>query len=272
MSKDNFRYEVKKKERFEFGKNWKKFLSQLNDTRIKQAENSLKEMLEVDNLIGKSFLDIGSGSGLFSLAARNLGGKVVSFDYDETSVWCTKQLKIRFYYNDKNWKILHGSVLDNDFLSSLGQFDYVYSWGVLHHTGKMWEAVYKILPLVKECGFLFISLYNYQQFFSKYWLFVKKIYNKFPITRIFWIFLHGLYPTLPSAMLKLLQKRKVPRGMTIWYDLLDWLGGYPFEVSTPKEVFDFVKKEGFILMQIKTVGGKLGCNEYVFYRKKSNKK
>ena len=54
--------------------------------------------------------------------------------------------------------------------------------------------------------------------------------------------------------------------MTIWFDLLDWLGGYPFEVSTPKAVFNFYKSRGFILTQLQTVGGKLGCNEFVFRR------
>lgn len=223
-------------------------------------------MLEVENLEGKTFLDVGSGSGLFSLAARNLGAKVTSFDFDESSVWCTFELKRRFYSEDKNWEVMHGSVLDKNFLSSLGAFDYVYSWGVLHHTGNMWEALRNVISLVKYDGILFIALYNYQQFASRYWTFVKKTYNRLPITRPLWIVLHGLYPTLLSVLLKFFQQRKAPRGMTVWYDLLDWLGGYPFEVSTPKDVFNFYKSQGFVLTQLKTVGGKLGCNEYVFRR------
>ncbi len=84
--------EVAGKQRFEFGANWNRFLAVLNDERIAQAEESLKRMLEVDNLQGKSFLDIGSGSGLFSLAARRLGARVYSFDYDPKSVACTREL------------------------------------------------------------------------------------------------------------------------------------------------------------------------------------
>ena len=88
--------EVSEGERFAFGDNWARFLRLLSDERINQAEESLKQMLEVDNLNGKSFLDIGSGSGLFSLAARRLGAKTFSFDYDPQSVACTRELKRRY--------------------------------------------------------------------------------------------------------------------------------------------------------------------------------
>jgi len=266
MSGEEFRAEVKNGQRFEFGKNWKKFLNTLDDQRVNQAENSLKTMLDVDNFDGKTFLDVGSGSGLFSLAARNLGAKVTSFDFDEESVFCTKQLKSQFYKDDNQWNVMQGSVLDDEFLSTLSGFDFVYSWGVLHHTGDIWKALDNVTGLVKNGGTLFIALYNHQPFKSKYWTFVKKTYIRVPLIRPFWIFLHLVYPTLPSVLLRYVQKRKSPRGMTVWYDLLDWLGGYPFEVSTPHEIFNFYKSRNFSLFQIKTVGGKLGCNEYVFRR------
>lgn len=123
MSVEEFRAEVASKERFEFGKNWRNFITKLNDERIQQAELSLKKMLEVDTLEGKSFLDIGSGSGLFSLAARNLGANVTSFDYDESSVWCTNELKKRYHSDDQSWTVMHGSVLDTEFLATFrGEF------------------------------------------------------------------------------------------------------------------------------------------------------
>ena len=70
--------EVSAGERFEFGKNWTAFLEVLDDRRIEEAKASLREMLEVENLEGKSFVDIGSGSGLFSLAARAMGASVTN--------------------------------------------------------------------------------------------------------------------------------------------------------------------------------------------------
>src|SRR5438270_7636215 len=121
--------------RFQFGKNWSRFLEVLDDERIAEAERSLVEMLEVRDLRGRSFLDVGSGSGLFSLAAKRLGAtRVHSFDFDPNSVACTSELKRRFFAKDPNWTIEQGSVLDKPYLTSLGTFDIVYSWGVLHHT------------------------------------------------------------------------------------------------------------------------------------------
>ncbi|MCZ7622150.1 MAG: class I SAM-dependent methyltransferase [Candidatus Kuenenia sp.] len=156
---DDHSMEIKKGERFEFGKNWRHFFACINEDRILEAKRSLKIMLNVEDLEGKSFLDIGSGSGLFSLAARRLGAHVHSFDYDPQSVACTHELKRRYFPNDSNWTIGEGSALDTNYLSSLGTFDVVYSWGVLHHTGAMWEALGNVASLVTggNCSLRFIT-------------------------------------------------------------------------------------------------------------------
>lgn len=264
MSNNSHEIEVKSGKRFEFGKNWSNFLKTLNEKRIKDAEESLKNMLSLDNLEGKTFLDIGSGSGLFSLAARRLGAKVFSFDYDPFSVSCTKELKNRYYKNDLNWTVEEGSVLDKEYLKQLNQFDIVYSWGVLHHTGSMWEALNNVCQNVKKDGLLFIALYNHQQFATTYWKAIKKCYVKFKILRPLIFAIHLIYPILPLIIYHKVSGKTYERGMTYIYDLFDWLGGYPFETSTPEQVFKYYKEKGFNLENLITVGGKLGCNEFVF--------
>ena len=264
-SEDNFQQEMKAGERFAFGENWSRFLSLLDEERIVQATDSLRNMLEVDDLKGKTFLDIGSGSGLFSLAAKRLGAKVFSFDYDPQSVACAAELKRRYFDNDADWQIQQGSVLDTDYVKSLGQFDITYSWGVLHHTGNQWQALSNASDTVAENGKLFIALYNFQPVLSTYWTFVKRTYNRFPLSRPLFVALYTPHMIL-LRLLNILRNRKYARGMSVRHDLVDWLGGYPFEVSTPDEIFDYFKARGYQLRKIKTVGGRMGCNEFVFQR------
>ena len=252
--------EINSGERFSFGKNWTSFLKLLNEQRIQQAIDSLKTNLEVDNLNGKSFLDIGSGSGLFSLAAKQLGAKVFSFDYDPQSVACTKELKRRYFENDNDWEIQIGSALDKQYLKSLGTFDIVYSWGVLHHTGDMWTALSNVTTNVAPNGKLFLALYNDQGGASKRWHTVKRIYNNLPIylKQLFAVIIYIPYE-LRSFLISLVRGKpqmyfsniinygKNDRGMSWWYDQIDWIGGYPFEVSKPEQIFDFYRKQGFSL-------------------------
>ena len=267
--------EVKGGKRFEFGANWAMFLQKLDDARIDEAVRSLSQMLGVDSLAGKRFLDIGSGSGLFSLAARKLGAEVTSFDFDPQSVACTMQLRQRYFPEDRQWRIHEGSVLDTDFLESQGYFDIVYSWGVLHHTGQMWRALENAARRVGDGGALFIAIYNDQGRASRTWLTVKKAYNGLP-RGLKWLVLWPAFLRLwaPTSVRDLLRGKpgdtwrqvKATRGMDPWRDVVDWVGGLPFEVATPDAIFDFHRKLGFALDRLKTCGGGLGCNEFVFHR------
>lgn len=257
--------EVKSGERFQFGENWNRFLSVVDEDRIREAEATLRQMLDVESLAGKSFLDIGSGSGLFSLAARRLGAKVYSFDYDPASVACTREMKRRYRAGDVDWSIDEGSVLDADYVKGLGQFDIVYSWGVLHHTGNMVAAFENAANALKSGGALFIAIYNDQGVISRYWTSVKKMFNRWPLFRPFLIALHAPYLLfLRFAVRLVLGRLKLERGMSMWHDMLDWLGGYPFEVAKPEVVLEFFLPRGLELKKLRTCAGRMGCNEYVF--------
>jgi len=268
--------ELQQSQRFEFGKNWQRFLSVLDDERIAEAEKSLCAMLEMETLSGKTFLDIGSGSGLFSLAAMRLGAaKVHSFDCDPQSAACTLELKRRYCPGADCWTIEEGSVLDAVYLAGLGQFDIAYSWGVLHHTGDMWRALENVTPLVNSGGTLYIAIYNHQGGKSLRWRTVKSFYNsgklwQFLIIAAFvpYFVLGGLAADIVrwNDPLRRYHDYKKSRGMSVVHDWVDWLGGYPFEFAKPEQVFDFCRKRGFILAKLKTCGGGLGNNEFVFRR------
>ena len=268
--------EVSQGERFEFGDNWRRFLNTLDDTKIQRAKDSLKRMLEVEDLGGENFLDIGCGSGLFSLAARSLGARVHSFDYDPASVACAAELRRRYFPDDADWRVEEGSALDADYLRSLGTFEVVYSWGVLHHTGDMWRALENAHRAVAPGGKLFVSIYNDTGSQSARWRVMKRVYNKLPrplkvpytlavsAPEQAKLILRALVTLRPGEYIRSWTRYNPERGMNRWHDMVDWVGGYPYETAKPEEIFDFYSERGFTLTRLKCGNVGLGCNEFVF--------
>lgn len=272
-------------EHFAFGANWARFLSTLDEQRIADAVRSVQTLLGRESLAGCRFLDAGSGSGLFSLAANRLGAQVTSFDLDPQSVACTQSLRTRFAADAAKWSICEGSLGDPAFLNGLGQFDIVYCWGVIHHTGNMWGCLELLHQRVAPAGTIVLAIYNDELYISKMWLGIKRIYQRLPrlLRPVYvaaigtWLMLQRLATTSLAAALRLLTLRNplVPflnwaresqgRGMHGWYDLVDWVGGWPYEVARPEAVFRYLRDRGFVLQELTTSAGH-GCNEFVFRR------
>lgn len=264
---------------FSFGRNWQEFLKHLNDEKIVKAEVSIREFTGLESLRDLTFVDIGCGSGLFSYAAYRLGAKkIVSFDVDPFSVECCKYMHQKAGAPD-NWTVLHGSILDEQFISPLRkeQFDFVYSWGVLHHTGNMWQAIGNAASLVKPGGWFYIAIYNNVDGLngSKNWLRVKKLYNASPGPGKFILEVSYMVPHLAADVARLRNPMdrfrdkgsQRDRGMNWAVDVKDWLGGYPYEYANIEEIFTFMKRgfPDFYLKNIKSTNG-LG-NNYFLYKK-----
>lgn len=269
------RPEIEDGRRFAFGANWRRFLAGLSPQVIAAAEAGLQALLGEESLAGRSFLDVGSGSGLSSLAARRLGARVRSFDFDLESVACTRLLRDRWFPGDPEWQVDHGSALDPAFLGSLGLHDVVYSWGVLHHTGAMWEALANTAARVAPGGLFALALYNDQGLRSRLWRQVKRLYvsglaGRAAMTAVGLPLLAGQQLAVDAFHLENPLRaylRPGPRGMALLWDWIDWLGGYPFEVVEPGQVLAFLRPRGFRLERLHTTTGH-GCHEFVFARER----
>ena len=254
---------------FSFGKNWLRFIKHLDNQRIEEAEKDL--IAFAGDLKGKTFLDIGCGSGLSSLAAWKAGAKkIVSVDIDKDSVKCTKILKSK-YAHDADWKIIQASILDP---KKIGRSDIVYSWGVLHHTGNMYQAFDNITTLVKPKGLLWIAIYNKYAGpvdINKLWWQVKKFYNQTgPLFREIMFLLYGGSFFIYKLLLgenpwKQIANYKQNRGMRWADDVRDWLGGFPYEFASVDEIVNYFAKLGCYCKKVNYRGG-IACNDYLFIK------
>jgi 2-polyprenyl-6-hydroxyphenyl methylase/3-demethylubiquinone-9 3-methyltransferase len=259
--------------RFAFGRNWKGFVATaLNEDRQRIAKAHLLEFLRLPDLAGRSFLDIGCGSGIHSLAALQAGAKVFSFDYDQDSVDAARMMW-ESVGKPGDWHIERGDVLDESYVRSLGRFDVVYSWGVLHHTGQMWRAVRTAAIPLKPDGLYYIALYSKEAYPDwQRWLDIKRAYNRAgPARRVLMECGQASRTAIDDLIhlrnpLRTIREYKRSRGMAYWTDIRDWLGGWPMEFAGDEETVSFCEGIGLELVHM-MIGE--GNTEYLFTRKDS---
>ena len=262
--------------RFGFGDNWLDFARDLGAEQIVEAEKSVRDLLGRDSLAGASFVDVGSGSGLFSLAARRLGARVHSFDYDLDSVRCTQRLRDLHCPGDRDWTVERGSALDRDYLRTLGTFDIVYSWGVLHHTGAMHDALDGASTLAGPGGLFAFALYR-RTLLCGLWRLEKRWYAGTSAaaqrrSRAVYVALLRLRFRLAGGDFgSFVASYKRQRGMDFEHNVHDWMGGYPYESISPPEVETVMQRLGFTRVDSTTSPAGIGlfgsgCDEYLYRR------
>ena len=250
---------------FDFGKNWQEFSAQrLDADRVSEACRSLQSLLQTDSMAGLSFFDVGCGSGLFSIAAHRLGAaKVVGIDVNPRCIKISQDNRERFIPSSPVEFHIASAVHPRE-LERFGKFNIVYAWGSLHHTGSMWQAIRNVAGCVAADGFLIVAIYN-KHLTSPLWKLIKQFYNQVPkIVQRFMIFLFGAVIYIAKFLFTRRNPLNKDRGMDFWFDVIDWIGGYPYEYATPREVKAFLTSRGFELRRFIPASVPTGCNEFVF--------
>lgn len=261
--------------RYPFGKNWNLFVRFfVTDEKIAESKDQIEDWLGSEAVAGAKFLDCGCGSGIASAGAYQLGAKVTSFDFDFESKVATETIKKRIVLNqsdhrDREWVVVQGDLLDRRFCSKLGKFDIVYCWGVAHHTGDLVGAMERLSEFGCQNSLLWVAIYNDQGWKSKLWYEVKFLFNKNFLFRFVISFVLFWTHFLPLLAYSRVIKKTRPRGMNIFVDWLDWIGGFPFEVMASQSVCDFFKARGFVTDRIEVCGNRSGCNQFLFRKVKT---
>lgn len=249
---------------FRFGENWASFSKNIDELRIEQAMQSLKKLFGENGLANKSFLDIGCGSGLFSIAAARLGARpVVGLDADPVSVAVSQNNAGKWLRTPSSISFHRLSVLDADQMNTLDFFDVVYSWGVLHHTGNMKQALRNAGQRVAPGGRLMIAIYN-KHWSSFLWKGIKWLYNRvgeWGQKVLIWLLTPVIF--LAKWLVTFKNPLKMKRGMEFMHNVVDWVGGYPYEYASIAEVTTALQNLGFDMLTVLPSAVPTGCNEFV---------
>jgi 2-polyprenyl-3-methyl-5-hydroxy-6-metoxy-1,4-benzoquinol methylase len=231
---------------FSFGFNWIDYAkNRLNEAIISQHLSDLAQIYnEIDNR--GALLDLGSGSGLSSLCFLRLGfNSVTSVDLDPYSIEAGEATMERFGepYRGR-WNTHQANILDPLFVAAnSNKYDVVYSWGVLHHTGDMWQAIRNAASLVANKGIFHITLYRsggmYTQHLRMKFAFLMS--DREGKKRILFDYLNLIEKTVNHSVFL----PKDHRGMNHFNDALDWLGGVPYEVADPDVLQSYLFSLGF---------------------------
>jgi SAM-dependent methyltransferase len=257
---------------FAFGKNWESYAQLIDEGRVQAAERGLVRLVGEGFIENRTFLDIGCGSGVHSLAAARLGAsQVVSIDIDPVAVSTTR--KVLATDRGTDIRVERASVLELN-PDLFGRFDIVYSWGALHHTGAMRQAISCAASVVSPGGLFVFAVYHRTRM-CHFWTREKRWYSRSSprlqkfAQAIYIALMRWHFLVAGKDFASFVTGYGTCRGMDFRHDVHDWLGGYPYESISPEDVGHLMGELGFSCVRSFILSPRIGllgsgCDEYVY--------
>jgi SAM-dependent methyltransferase len=133
-----------------------------------------------EQIRGKRVLDAGCGQGRWSYGFIKLGATVRGID---TSVSAIKYANEHLKRTTPPARFCVLNVLDERQLSKVfnnAEFDIIWCWGVLHHTGDPEKGFDNLVKLLKPGGTIHLYLYGKKSFVNKFW---RRVFNVMPLDK-----------------------------------------------------------------------------------------
>jgi ubiquinone/menaquinone biosynthesis C-methylase UbiE len=232
---------------------------------VEASENHWKIFYSGEEVKGKSVLDAGCGTGIFSIIfATNGAGRVTGIDISEGSLQTARGLKKKF--NLENADFQKQDMLALPFSDE--SFDIVWAWGTVHHTTDPFRAITELLRILKPSGSILLAVYKRTRLTFLHEI-IRKTLLRAP--RKTWKGLARVMAFFLSPVIFLFKKReKSRRGEKLEELIIDWYFVPIRHYYKPEEIRGFLEERGLVIEKYLPASGRFdSTSNFIFKARKS---
>jgi ubiquinone/menaquinone biosynthesis C-methylase UbiE len=239
---------------------WTEYLPEYDET-----EKHWKIFFTSEEVAGRSVLDAGCGTGIFSIIFANQGaGRVTGIDISEGSLGTARGLKEKFGLDSAEF--MKQDMLDLPFADA--SFDIVWAWGTVHHTTDPFQAIDQLIRVLKPGGALLLAVYTRTRL-----TFIHEIIRKTLVRtpRRSWTCLSKVMALFLAPVVLFFKKREKSRkGEKLEELILDWYFVPIRHYYRPEEIRKYLEDKGFAIEKFLPASGRFdSTSNFIFKARKT---
>ena len=235
---------------------WTEYLPEYN-----ASETHWKIFYSPQDIEGKSVLDAGCGTGIFSIIfARNGAASVLGIDISEGSLETAKALKTKFDLENASFQ--KQDMLDLPFADE--SFDIVWAWGTVHHTTDPFKAMSELIRVLRAEGSILLAVYTRTRVTFLHEI-IRKALVRTP--RKTWKALSKILALVLSPVVYFFKKREKSRkGEKLEELIMDWYFVPIRHYYYPEEIKVFLEEQGFTIEKYLPASGRFNSTSNFIYK------